>query len=96
MGTPRHQYDSTTSEDVVGTLCIDGQPLTASDIEKTRSVRVARTMQTRRAVIAVAHFAHDRGEAAELLAMLGFDEHTVTAVRDQLREAQQFQTAKAS
>lgn len=96
MGTPRPQYLSTTSEDVVGTLCIDGQPLTASDIERTRAGRLARSRQVHRAVVAVAHFAQDRAECAELLAMLGFDIPTVFDVRAELRDTHSVEAARAS
>ena len=98
MGTPRPSKKTTaiSTEDVVGTLCIDGQPLTASDIERTRTDRVARTEQTQRAVVAVASYANDSSEALELLSMLGFDRRQLVEIREELRRERTPEAARAS
>ena len=98
MGTPRpiKKPELISTEDGVGTLCIDGQPLTASDIERLRSDRVARTEQTHRAVLAVASYANDSADCLELLSMLGFDNRQLVEARHQFRLEHSTQTAKAS
>lgn len=96
MGTPRPSDTTESTDDVVGTLCIDGQPLTEADVERIHADRAVRVEQIRRAVIAVAAFAHDGAECSEFLAMLGFETDIVSAVRDELHRQHGRQAAPVS
>ena len=73
--------DSTAIAEAVGTPCIDGTALSASDVQRAADKVAIERETLRRAIYAVAGHASDADECRSLFDMIGVDRASVRAAR---------------
>lgn len=72
---------SRSSLDEIGTLCIDGAPLTALDVAHVEAAEQARREALRSSLYAVATASRDAEDCRMIFDMLGIDLEVVRALR---------------
>jgi hypothetical protein len=70
-----------TAAEAIGTPCIDGTALSATDVERAAEKVAVERETLRRAIYAVAAHASDANECRSLFDMIGVDRGSVRAAR---------------
>jgi hypothetical protein len=73
---------STTTTEAIGTPCIDGTALSASDVQRAADKVEVERETLRKAIYAVAGHADDATECRTLFDMIGVDRASVSAARE--------------
>ena len=74
--------DATVTAEAIGTPCIDGTALSATDVRRAAEKVTIERETLRRAIYAVAGHAHDAQECRRLFDMIGVDRASVRAARE--------------